>query len=61
MKRDKDQLLTVGAQVYSSEARYSISHARHQKVREKGEGKQGGKEGEWGGGKLRKEICKSGE
>ncbi|XP_050697051.1 uncharacterized protein LOC126985763 [Eriocheir sinensis] len=32
MKRDKDQLLTVGAQVYSSEARYSVSHSRHQKM-----------------------------
>ncbi|MPD04471.1 hypothetical protein E2C01_100161 [Portunus trituberculatus] len=32
MKRDEDQLLTVGSQVYSSEARYSVSHSRHQKV-----------------------------
>ncbi|KAK8397306.1 hypothetical protein O3P69_004780 [Scylla paramamosain] len=32
MKRDEDQLLTVGSQVYSSEARYSVSHSRHQKM-----------------------------
>ncbi|XP_069939963.1 zwei Ig domain protein zig-8-like [Cherax quadricarinatus] len=32
MKRDEDQLLTAGGQVYSSEARYSVAHVRHQKM-----------------------------
>ncbi|XP_071538383.1 zwei Ig domain protein zig-8-like [Panulirus ornatus] len=32
MKRDEDQLLTAGSQVYSSEARYSVAHFRHQKL-----------------------------
>lgn len=36
MKPDRDQLLTAGGQVYSSEARYAVSHARHMKVRQNG-------------------------
>ncbi|XP_071538382.1 zwei Ig domain protein zig-8-like isoform X2 [Panulirus ornatus] len=32
MKRDEDQLLTVGEEPYSSEARYSVSHVRHLKL-----------------------------
>nr|XP_045617719.1 uncharacterized protein LOC123770091 [Procambarus clarkii] len=32
MKRDEDQLLTAGGEVYSSEARYSVAHVRHQRL-----------------------------
>ncbi|XP_069161936.1 uncharacterized protein [Procambarus clarkii] len=32
LKRDEDQLLTAGGQVYASEARYSVSHVRHQQL-----------------------------
>ncbi|XP_071518280.1 lachesin-like [Panulirus ornatus] len=32
MKRDEDQLLTAGRQVYSSETRYSVAHVRHQRL-----------------------------
>ncbi|XP_071527541.1 zwei Ig domain protein zig-8-like isoform X2 [Panulirus ornatus] len=32
LKRDEEQLLTAGGQVYSSESRYSVSHVRHQKL-----------------------------
>ncbi|KAK8721363.1 hypothetical protein OTU49_012827 [Cherax quadricarinatus] len=32
MKRDEDQLLTAGGEVYSSESRYSVAHVRHQKL-----------------------------
>ncbi|XP_042241115.1 zwei Ig domain protein zig-8-like [Homarus americanus] len=32
MKRDEDQLLTAGGEVYSSEKRYSVAHVRHQKL-----------------------------
>ncbi|XP_063848076.1 fibroblast growth factor receptor-like 1 isoform X2 [Scylla paramamosain] len=31
-KRDQDQLLTAGIQVYSSATRYSVAHVRHQKL-----------------------------
>ncbi|XP_050696744.1 sialoadhesin-like [Eriocheir sinensis] len=31
-KRDQDQLLTAGVQVYSSGTRYSVAHVRHQKL-----------------------------
>ncbi|XP_069192175.1 zwei Ig domain protein zig-8 isoform X2 [Procambarus clarkii] len=32
MKRDEDQLLTAGGQVYSSEDRYAVTHVRHQRL-----------------------------
>ncbi|XP_042228674.1 uncharacterized protein LOC121870785 [Homarus americanus] len=32
LKRDEDQLLTAGGQVYSHDSRYSVSHVRHQQL-----------------------------
>ncbi|XP_042856813.1 titin-like [Penaeus japonicus] len=32
LKKDEDHLLTAGGQVYSSESKYSVSHARHLKL-----------------------------